>query len=89
MSISLTCVCCKLIEHIVTSEITSHLDRNNIITGAQHGFTKKRSYESQLILTFDDLAAVIDKASQTDIILPGFSKVFDKVPHQRLLLKLD
>ena len=87
--ISLTCVCCKLLEHIVRSGISSHLDSNNIITDAQHGFRKKRSCESQLILTVDDLAAVIDKAGQTDTILLDFSKAFDTVPHQRLLLKLD
>ena len=87
--ISLTCVCCKLLEHIVTSEISSHLNKYNIITDAQHGFRKKRSCESQLILTVDDLAATVDKAGQTDTILLDFSKAFDKVPHKRLLLKLD
>ena len=87
--ILLTCVCCKLLEHIVTSEISSHLNKYNIITDAQHGFRKKRSCESQLILTVDDLAATVDKAGQTDTILLDFSKAFDKVPHKRLLLKLD
>ena len=82
-------MCCKLLEHIVTSEISSHLNKYNIITDAQHGFRKKRSCESQLILTVDDLAATVDKAGQTDTILLDFSKAFDKVPHKRLLLKLD
>ena len=85
--ISLTSICCKLLEHIVRSEITSLLNFNNIITDAQQGFHKKRSCKTQLILTVDDLASEIDKG-QADMILLELSKAFDRVPHQRLLLKL-
>lgn len=84
--ISLTCICCKMLEHIVRSTITAHLDKNSIITDAQHGFRKKRSCETQLILTINDLASELDRGGQTDTILLDFSKAFDKVPHQRLLL---
>ena len=87
--ISLTCVCCKLLEHIVRSGITEHLEKNKIITDAQHGFRKKRSCETQLILTAHDLAKHLDNSGQTDAILLDFSKAFDKVPHKRLLIKLD
>ena len=48
-----------------------------------------RSFETQLILTVDDLAGETDKGGQTDVILLDFSKAFDKVPYKRLLLKLD
>ena len=86
--ISLTCICCKLMEHVIRSEITKHLDENNILTDAQHGFRKKRSCETQLLLTVDDLASELDKAGQVDTILLDFSKAFDVVPHQRLVMKL-
>ena len=43
---------------------------------------------TQLILTVDDLSSTLDKSGQTDTILLDFSKAFDKVPHQRLLIKL-
>ena len=85
--ISLKSICCKLLEHIVRSEIISHLNLNNIITDAQHGFRKKRSCEIQLIFTVDDLAREIDKGGQTDMILLDLSKAFDRVRHQRRLLK--
>jgi len=86
--ISLTSILCKLCEHIVHSTISSHLDLNGILTNAQHGFRKRRSCETQLLQTVDDLAKGLDDKSQTDMILLDFSKAFDKVPHQRLLLKV-
>ena len=70
-------------------EISGHLYCNSIITDAQHGFRKRCSCETQLIITAEDLAGEIDKGGQTDVILLDFSKVFDKVPHKLLLLKLD
>ena len=55
--VSLTCICCKLIEHIITSSVMSYLDHHNtLLPDAQHGFRKQRSCESQLILTVRDLA---------------------------------
>ena len=86
--ISLTSILCKLCEHIVHSTISNHLDLNGILTNAQHGFRKRRSCETQLLQTVDDLAKGLDDKSQTDMILLDFSKAFDKVPHQRLLLKV-
>ena len=66
-----------------------HLEEKKILTDAQHGFRKRRSCESQLIITVDDLAQNIDNKSQTDVILLDFSKAFDKVPHERLLAKVN
>lgn len=87
--ISLTSVCSKIMEHIIHSQVMKHLDLHNILSDAQHGFRKKRSCESQLILTIQDLAAALDDGEQIDAILLDFSKAFDKVPHRRLLYKLD
>jgi hypothetical protein len=66
-----------------------HLDRNDILTDAQHGFRKRRSCECQLILTVKDLASSLDLKEQIDLILLYFSKAFDKVPHERLLYKME
>ena len=86
--ISLTSISCKVLEHIVCSSIMAHLDRNHILTDAQHGFRKRRSCITQLILCTEDLMKGIDKGEQQDVILLDFSKAFDKVPHARLLHKL-
>ena len=85
--VSLTCLCCKLIEHIITSSVISHLKHHNILTDAQHGFHKQWSCKSQLVLTVRDLAQGIKEKSQLDVILLDFSKAFDKVAHARLLMK--
>ena len=46
--ISLTSVSCKLLEHIVRSNIMRHLCQSGILSDFQHGFRKKWSCESQL-----------------------------------------
>jgi len=38
--ISLTCVCCKILEHIISSHIGHHLDQYGILSPYQHGFRK-------------------------------------------------
>ena len=43
-------------------------------------------FTEQFLLTVDDLAKGLDDKSQTFMILVDFSKAFDKVTHQRLLL---
>jgi len=53
------------------------------------GSEKKRSCDTQLLLTINDLAKGIDNNQQIDAVLLDFSKAFDKVPHTRLLQKLD
>ena len=63
-------------------------EQHHILSGFQHGFRKKRSCETQLILTINDLANGLDNSQQIGGILLDFSKAFDKVPHRRLAAKL-
>ena len=53
--VSLPCLSCKLMEHIVTSHIMSHADAQNIMYPLQHGFQRGLSCESQLIEFIDDI----------------------------------
>jgi hypothetical protein len=80
--VSLTVVTCKILEHIICSSVAKHLETHGILNDAQHGFRKNRSWDSQLILTIQDLAKGIVLGEQIDLILLDFSKAFDKVPRE-------
>ena len=86
--ISLTCVCCKLLEHIVCHHIRDHLDNHGILSIFQHGFRSGHSCESQLLSTVHHLMSLFDKKRQVDVAVLDFSKAFDVIPHQRLIGKL-
>ena len=67
--ISLTCIPCKVLEHILASNIAKHLDEQGLMYDLQHGFREKRSCETQLIMLIEDLARAASAGKQTDIIL--------------------
>ena len=86
--VSLTCVCSKLMEHVVVSQVMGHSDQHNILVDCQHGFRKQRSCETQLIGLTQELHEHLEEKGQVDMVILDFSKAFDKVPHQRLMSKL-
>ena len=87
--ISLTCICCKLMEHILVSHISNRLDPYGILNDSQHGFRRARSCETQLIAFIDDLTKECsEKVKRMSSGVMDVSKAFDKVPHNGLLYKL-
>ena len=60
-----------------------------MLTPHQHGVRKGFSTETHLISVLVDWLSLLDKQTRTDVLLIDFSKAFDSVPHQRLLLKLN
>ena len=86
--ISLTCICCKIMEHIMLSHIAKHKAKNNIIINDQHGFRNKLSIITQLINATTDWANTLNNKGQTDIIFLDFNKAFDKISHKFILSKL-
>ena len=85
--ISLTSVLCKLCEHILHSTILTHLANHKILSDAQHGFRKRRSCDTQLLLALNDFARGLEDKSQTDVIFLDSAKAIDKISHQGLLKK--
>ena len=64
--VSLTCVPCKLLEHIVCSNIMAHLDEYKLLSDRQHAFRKGHSCETQLT-TINDWAKILDNRGHIHI----------------------
>ena len=86
--VSLTCVVCKCIEHIVATQVMQHLTKNNILYNHQHGFRSKLSTQTQLIEFNKDMLRGMKDGKQSDVVVMDFAKAFEKVSHTRLLHKL-
>ena len=86
-SVNLTAVCSKVFEHILHTNIMKHLDAHKVCS-EQHGFRKGLSCGTQLISAVHDITTELDNKQQVDMVVMDFQKAFDKVPHQRLLIKL-
>ena len=80
--VSLTCIPCKLLEHIVCSNIMAHLDKHKHLPDKQHAFRKWHSCETQLTMVIDDWAKVLDNQGQVDTFILDFEKAFDTPPHE-------
>jgi hypothetical protein len=87
--ISLTCIACKTMEHIIASNIMAHARSANILYALQHGFLDKRSCETQLLEFQCDILKNLRNKQQTDVLIMDFAKAFDKVSHKHLVYKLD
>ena len=86
--VSLTCICSKIMEHIIVSQVMNHFDEQQILADCQHGFRERRSCETQLINLTQELHQNLEDREQVDMVVLDFSKAFDKVPHRRLMKKL-
>jgi len=86
--VSLTSVVCKLMEQLIRDIIMEHLVSNALLTNCQHGFISGRLCITQLLATLDHWTDILDRAGNVDAIYLDFSKCFDSVPHERLLLKI-
>jgi len=87
--ISILCATSKIIEKIIHQKLSHHLETNGIIPDCQHGFRDSHSVTSQLLSVVDDFSLAIENKNCVDVIYYDFRKAFDKIPHSRLLTKLE
>lgn len=86
--VSLTSIPCKLLESIIKDKLMHHLNANNLINQTQHGFMPGKSCTTNLIEFLDKVTRTVDNQKSADILYLDFAKAFDKVPKNRLLVKL-
>ncbi len=88
--VSLTCILCKVMESIIRDAMVEHLTTNELILASQHGFIMiSTSCQTNLIEYLDTLTKLLDAGHSVDVIYLDFAKASDKVPHQRLIKKLE
>lgn len=86
--ISLTCVTSKILERIVVNRILEHLNSNDILHPAQHGFVKQRSTCTNLLESLNDWTLSVQTKQQITVVYIDFSKAFDVVSHNKLFARL-
>ena len=64
--VSLTCITCKLFEHITCKHILAHLEDHNLLTDPQHGFRSGRSCETLLVTIFQDIVQMHNKKGKSN-----------------------
>ena len=67
--VSLTCVPCKFLEHIVCSNTIAHLDEYKLLSDRQHAFRKGHSCEILLTTVINDWAKMLDRLTLSYWIL--------------------
>jgi len=87
--VSLTSVCCKVMERLVRKALIRHMIDNGFLSEYQHGFIQGRSCTTQLLKVVDMWSKILDGGGAVDTVYLDFAKAFDTVPHQRLLRKLE
>lgn len=78
----------KIMEHILTIQLTKYFEANDKLSRRQHGFRSQRSWESQLTELTYDLPKKLDEGREIDAVFLDFSKAFDRVDHAKLIHKL-
>lgn len=87
--VSLTSIICKTLESIVRDHITKHMTENKLFSSKQFGFISGRSTTLQLLHVLDIWSEILDQGGELDAIYCDFMKAFDKVPHNRLIHKIN
>jgi hypothetical protein len=83
--VSLCSVLGKTLEKLLRDQILSAATAVKPICSLQHGFTKKRSTTTNLLMTEKIINEALNSGSPVDVITVDFSRAFDKISHELLL----
>ena len=65
------------------------LMEHNLLSPHQHGFVKSKSCLTNLLETIDLITSGINAKKAVDVVYMDYAKAFDKVPHNRLIHKIE
>ena len=85
--ISMTSVCCKVMESIIVDNLSKYLLSNNLIIQEQFGFLPNRSTCTQLLSVLNFFTFESDRQNRVDAVYIDFAKAFDSVSLRKLILK--
>lgn len=78
----------KVFEILAKEQVVSFLDVNCLVDRYQSGFRKGHSTGTALLHVSDEIRRAFQKKHLTLLVLLDFSKAFDSLEHETLLLKL-
>nr|VZI23944.1 unnamed protein product [Spirometra erinaceieuropaei] len=70
--VSLTCICCKIMEAIVKKATMEFLEQAHLISDLQHGFRQNGSCLSSLLLSTEQWTRALDEDGRVDVIYTDF-----------------
>jgi hypothetical protein len=79
----------KVIERVVSAQLTSHLTTNNLFNSNQSAYRKFHSTETALLSVQNDLLISMDNGLSSALLLLDLSAAFDTVDHSILLHRLE
>lgn len=87
--ISITSIFARTFEKIMKKHVLEYIEKSGVISENQFGFMKGRSVETAVLTSLNDWTAAVERGNRSDVVYFDFSKAFDKVPVDKLLIKME
>lgn len=88
ISVSLTLVVSKIMEHILLEIMWRHMENHDSIDDNQCGFTKGKSCLTNLVASCNGVLVLVGEGRAVGVIYPYFCKACNKVTYKVLFSKL-